>query len=55
VYVLIIKEKEKNIKETINAINHLNSTLKKITPYTDLKEYFMDLLKATEYLIHFIL
>jgi len=43
-----VMEKEKNIKETINAINHLNSTLKKITPYTDLKEYFMDLLKATD-------
>ncbi|ORX50261.1 hypothetical protein BCR36DRAFT_583391 [Piromyces finnis] len=41
-------EKDKSIKETINEINHLSATLKKITPNTDLKEYFMDLLKATE-------
>ncbi|OUM61753.1 hypothetical protein PIROE2DRAFT_12157, partial [Piromyces sp. E2] len=41
-------ERDKNIKETINAINQLRTTLKKITPNTDLKEYFMDLLKATK-------
>jgi hypothetical protein len=42
------KERDKNISETINAITHLSIVLKKITPNTDLKEYFMDLLKATK-------
>ncbi|ORX81047.1 hypothetical protein BCR32DRAFT_327463 [Anaeromyces robustus] len=42
-----IMERDKNIKETVDAINHLNGILKKITPNTDLKEYFMDLLKAS--------
>jgi len=42
------KERDKNINETINAINHLSVILKKITLNTDLKEYFMDLLKATK-------